>query len=391
MREQPDGCGFPTLLPTYGGLVKVQRHRVALALLAGSGLLLTACGSDNGGGVGTPTTNPGGAVAITCSPGSLTAAGSTAQQNAMAQWIKDYLNKCSAANINYGGGGSGQGVQQFINGQVDFAGSDFPLAAGQEQQSADARCKSGPALNIPMVGGPIAIGYNVPGVTKALNLSASNLAKIYTGKITNWNDAAIAQDNPGTQLPSLVIQTFHRSDGSGTTYNFTNYLSNDAKAAWTFGTNKNWAAPGGQGAKGSQGVAQGVKSTPGAIGYFELSFATNSQIDYAAVGNAEGKFVPLTQSNAVKFLSTAKEPGTGGDLKLQFDYATTDATAYPNLLVTYEIVCSKGNAANKLPLLKNFLGYAASPAGQQELLSQGSIPLPDNLQQQVRQAVESLG
>ncbi|MBV9162177.1 MAG: phosphate ABC transporter substrate-binding protein PstS [Pseudonocardiales bacterium] len=374
--------------------MKFQRRRAALSLLAGSGLLLSACGSDTGGGAGSspnPSTNPGGAVAITCSSGSLTAAGSTAQQNAIAQWIKDYLNKCSGANINYGGGGSGQGVQQFTDAKIDFAGSDFPLAEGKEQQAADARCKSGPAINIPMVGGPIAIGYNVPGMTKNLNLSASNLAKIFSGKITNWNDPAIAQDNPGTQLPSLGIQSFHRSDGSGTTYNFTNYLANDAKADWTFGTAKNWTAPGGQGAKGSQGVAQGVKSTPGGIGYFELSFATQSQIPYAMVGNAEGKFIPLTQENAVNFLSKAKVVGTGGDLKLQFDYTTTDAAAYPNLLVTYEIVCSKGNAADKLPLLKNFLGYAASPAGQQELPGQGYISLPANLQQQVRQTIDSLG
>jgi phosphate transport system substrate-binding protein len=378
------------LLLTCGGLVKHQRHRAALGLLAGSGLLLSACGSDTGGGT-SPSTNPGGAVAITCSAGSLTAAGSTAQQNAVAQWIKDYLNKCSSANINYGGGGSAQGVQQFTDGKVDFAGSDFPLAEGKEQQAADARCKSGPAINIPMVGGPIAIGYNVPGVTKSLNLSAVNLARIFSGKITNWNDPAIAQDNPGTQFPSLGIQSFHRSDGSGTTYNFTNYLANDAKADWAFGADKNWTATGGQGAKGSQGVAQGVKSTPGGIGYFELSFATQSQIPYAAVGNAEGKFIPLTQDNAASFLSAAKVVGTGGDLKLQFDYATTEATAYPNLLVTYEIVCSKGNAADKLPLLKNFLGYAASPAGQQELSGQGYVSLPDNLQQQVRQTIDSLG
>jgi phosphate transport system substrate-binding protein len=370
--------------------VKLQRHRAALGWLVGSGLLLSACGSDTGGGAGL-TTNPGGAVTITCSSGSLTAAGSTAQQNAVAQWTKDYLGKCSGANINYGGGGSGQGVQQFTDGKIDFAGSDFPLAEGKEQQAADARCVSGPAINIPMVPGPIAIGYNVPGVTKSLNLSAANLAKIFSGKITNWNDQAIAQDNPGTQLPSLGIQGFHRSDGSGTTYNFTNYLTNDAKADWTFGTNKNWTAPGGQGAKGSQGVAQGVKSTPGGIGYFELSFATQSQIPYAAVGNADGKFIPLTQNNAVDFLSKAKVVGTGGDLKLQFDYATTDANAYPNLLVTYEIACSKGNSANKLPLLKNFLGYAASPAGQQELPGQGYISLPGNLQQQVRQTIGSLG
>jgi phosphate transport system substrate-binding protein len=380
--------------------VKLQQHRAALGLLAGFVLLLSACGSDTGGGAGSSTnpgnaaglsTNPGGAVSITCSSGSLTAAGSTAQQNAIAQWIKDYLNKCSAANINYGGGGSGQGVQQFTDAKIDFAGSDFPLAEGKEQQAADARCKSGPAINIPMVGGPIVIGYHVPGVTKKLNLSASNLAKIFSGEITNWNDQAIVHDNPDAQLPSLGIQSFHRSDGSGTTYNFTNYLVHDAKADWTFGTNKNWTAPGGQGAKGSQGVAQGVKSTPGGIGYFELSFAMQSQIPYALVGNAEGTFIPFTQENAVRFLSQAKVVGTSGDLKLEFDYATTDTAAYPNLLVTYEIVCSKGNAADKLPLLKNFLGYAASPAGQQELPSQGYISLPGSLQQQVRQTVGSLG
>jgi phosphate transport system substrate-binding protein len=366
------------------------RQRVALGSLIGAGLVLTACGSDTGGSPSS-STNPGGAVSITCSSGSLTAAGSTAQQNAMTQWIKDYLNKCSGSNINYGGGGSGQGVQQFTDGKVDFAGSDFPLAAGAEQQGADARCKAGPAIDIPMVGGPIAVGYNVPGVTQPLNLSASNLAKIFTGKITKWNDAAIAQDNPGVALPALGIQSFHRSDGSGTTYNFTNYLAHDAKADWTFGADKNWTAPGGQGAKGSQGVAQGVKSTAGGIGYFELSFATQSKIPYAAVGNAEGKFVQLTPDNAVKFLSYAKAAGTGSDLKLDFDYATTDATAYPNLLVTYEIVCSKGNPADKLPLLKNFLGYAASPAAQQELPAQGYISLPDNLRQQVQQTVSSLG
>jgi phosphate transport system substrate-binding protein len=369
--------------------VNRQGHSVAGSLLVCAALLLTACGTDTGGGAG-PATNPGATAAITCSAGSLTAAGSTAQQNAIAQWTKAYINKCSGANINYSGGGSGQGVQQFTDGKIDFAGSDFPLTEGKEQQAADTRCKSGPAINVPMVGGPIAVGYNVPGLAKNLNLSAGTLAKIFSGKITNWSDPAIAKDNPGAQLPSLGIQSFHRSDGSGTTYNFTNYLSNDAKADWAFGTDKNWTAPGGQGAKGSQSVAQGVKSTPGGIGYFELSFATQSQIPYAAVGNAAGAFVRLTLDNAVKFLSQAKVTGAGDDLKLQVDYATTDATAYPNLLVTYEIVCSKGNAADKLPLLKNFLGYAASSAGQQELPGQGYISLPGSLRQRVQQVIGSL-
>lgn len=368
--------------------MKLSRHGAALGVAAVGALLLTACGSDNGNG-GAPPPSAGGSSGITCAPGSVTAAGSTAQQNAMAQWIKSYLGACSGANINYGGGGSGQGVQQFQQGTIDFAGSDFPLAAGDEQQKADARCKTGPAINIPMVPGPIAVGYNVPGVT-SLSLSSGTLAKIFSGKITNWNDPAIAKDNPGAKLPTLGIQTFHRSDGSGTSYNFTAYLANEAKSDWTFGTNKNWPAPGGQGSKGTQGIAQGVKSTPGGIGYMELSFATQSNIPYAKVSNAGGQFVELTQDNVRNFLSKAKVAGSGNDLKLQFDYTNTDANAYPNLLVTYEIVCSQGNDPAKVGLIKNFLSYTASVPGQQALTGQGYVELPANLQTKVAQSVNAI-
>jgi phosphate transport system substrate-binding protein len=183
----------------------------------------------------------------------------------MSQWVKTYEDKCTGATINYQGGGSGKGVQQLQEGTVDFAGSDFPLSSS-DRPAADARCKSGSAIDLPMVPGPIAVGYNLPNVTQPLNLSAGTLAKIFTGKITKWNHPAIAHDNPGLKLPALGIQTFHRSDGSGTTYNFSNYLANEAKADFPFPANKNWPAPGGQGANGTQGVAQGVKSTPGGIG-----------------------------------------------------------------------------------------------------------------------------
>lgn len=367
--------------------MKLSRHAAALALASASALVLAGCGSDNG--AGTPASgNSAQSADINCVSGSLTASGSTAQQNAMAEWIKNYLAKCSGANVNYGGGGSGQGVQQFQQGTTDFAGSDFPLSA-KDQPAADARCKTGSAVNLPMVPGPIAVGYNVPGAP-TLNLSATTLAQIFDGKIANWNDAAIAKDNPGVSLPSLPIQTFHRSDGSGTSYNFTNYLANEAKADWSFGANKNWPAPGGQGSKGTQGIAQGVKSTPGGIGYMELSFATQSKIPYAKVSNAGGKFVELTQDNVRNFLAKAKVVGTGGDLKLQFDYTNADADAYPNLLVTYEIVCAKGNNASKLPLLKAFLGYLASNSGQQPLSGMGYVPLPADLQAKIQQTVGSL-
>ncbi|TNC26142.1 phosphate ABC transporter substrate-binding protein PstS [Amycolatopsis alkalitolerans] len=368
--------------------MKIKRHGAAFGVVAAGALLLTACGSDNnnatpGGTSAQPTSN------IQCANGSLISAGSTAQSNAMSEWVKAYQNQCSGANINYQGGGSGKGVQQFQQGQTDFSGSDFPLGES-DKPAADARCKSGPALDLPMVPGPIAVGYNVPGVDKPLNLSSSVLAKIFSGKITNWNDPAIAKDNPGVNFPSLGIQTFHRSDGSGTSYNFSNYLANEAKADFPFPANKNWPAPGGQGSNGTQGIAQGVKSTQGGIGYMELSFATQSSIPYAKVSNAAGQFVELTNDNVKNFLSKAKVVGEGNDVKLQFDYSNTDANAYPNLLVTYEIVCSSGNDPQKLPLLKGFLNYLASNDGQAPLAQQGYVPLPSNIQSKVQAAISSL-
>lgn len=381
--------------------MKVTRYGSLAAIAMAGALALTACGTDNNttpsdsssSGSSSASASAGAsggtnALGVECATGTLTLAGSTAQSNAMSEWIKDYQTACPGATINYGGGGSGAGVKQFQEGTIDFAGSDFALTAA-DQPAADSRCKTGPAINIPMVPGPIAVGYNVPGVTNPLDLSASTLAGIFGGKITKWNDAAIAKDNPGVNLPSTGIQTFHRSDGSGTSYNFTAYLTNEAKDAWTFGTDKNWKAPGGQGVKGTQGIAQGVKSTPGGIGYMELSFAKNSSIPYSKVSNAKGDFVELSTQNVQNFLAKAKTEGSNGDIKVNFDYTNGDADAYPNLLVTYEIVCSKGNDPQKLPLIKSFLGYIAGQ-GQQKLTDLSYVPLPQNLQDQVKQSIDSL-
>jgi len=374
--------------------VKIKRHgAVVLGLAAAGTLLLAACGSDNNS---TPSASAGGgsstaaAPAIKCPSGSvnLTLAGSTAQANAISTWAKTYENACGGVNINNGLGGSGAGVTQFESGTVDWAGSDFPLTA-TDQPKADARCKNGPAIDLPMAPGPIAVGYNLPGVT-SLNLSASTLAKIFSGKIAKWNDPAIAKDNPSATLPDTGIQTFPRSDSYGTSFNFTNNLANEAKADWTYGANKQWPAPGGQGDKGSALVSQDVKKNAGGIGYFELSYATQQSIPYAAVSNAAGKFVQLTQANTTNFIGKAKVTGTGKDLALSFDYTNTDSDAYPNVLVTYEIVCTSGNTAAKLDALKGFLGYAASTAGQNAIVSQGYVPLPENIRTQVASAVSSL-
>lgn len=374
--------------------MKIKRHgALVLGLAAAGTLLLAACGSDNNNA--SPPAGGGGSSAaaapkITCPSGAanLTLAGSTAQASAISEWAKAYENACTSANVNNGLGGSGAGVSQFEAGTVDFAGSDFPLSA-TDKPKADARCKSGPAIDLPMAPGPIAVGYNLPGVSN-LNLSASTLAKIFSGKIANWNDPAIAKDNPGTTIPSQPIQTFHRSDSSGTSFNFTNYLANEAKSDWSYGANKQWPGPGGQGDKGSSLVAGDVKKTAGGIGYFELSYATQNSIPYAAVSNAAGHFVKLTPQNTTNFISKAKITGSGNDLALSFDYTNTDDNAYPNVLVTYEIVCSAGNDAAKLPALKGFLGYAASSAGQNAVTSKGYVPLPENIRTKVADAINSM-
>lgn len=381
------------------------------ALATACTLAFTACGTDNNSttssssattsssasdtmtssastGTSSSMSASGAAGGIQCAKGSLQLAGSTAQTNAFSVWRKDYQQRCSGATVNYGGGGSGKGVQNFEDGTIDFAGSDFPLS-GDDVAKANAHCKAGPALNLPMVPGPIAVGYNLPGV-KDLNLSAPVLAKIFSGKITKWNDSEIKKDNPSASLPSATIQTFHRADGSGTSFNFSNYLAHDAKSDWSYGANKTWPAPTGQGEKGTAGIAQSVKSTPGGVGYMELSYATQNNISYARVGNSQGKFISLTNDNVVKFLSLAKVVGTGNNLPLQFDYATSDTSAYPAMLVTYEIVCSAGNPSGKVALIKGFLGYIASDAAQKELPSSGYVRLASNLQQKVQAAIATI-
>src|SRR5262245_35120920 len=238
-------------------------------------LALAACGSDNNNTPSGTATSAGGASggsgSISCASGSLTAQGSTAQANAMAQWIKAYQTACSGATINYQGTGSGAGQTAFISGTADFAGSDSPFPAA-DQPKADARCKSGPAIHLPMVVGPIAVAYNLSGVTD-LQLKPATLANIFAGKITKWNDTAIKADNPSATLPATAILTVHRSDSSGTTDNFTKYLAAAAKADWTFGHDKVWKASGGTAQKGSDGVGGAVTKTAGAIGYVEWSYA----------------------------------------------------------------------------------------------------------------------
>jgi phosphate transport system substrate-binding protein len=371
--------------------VKLQRHGIMAGLALTATLALAACGSDNNS---TPSSgSSGGASAgggsISCASGSLTAQGSTAQANAMAQWIKSYQTACSGAQINYQGTGSGAGQTAFISGTADFAGSDSPFPDA-DQPKADARCKTGAAIHLPMVTGPIAVAYNVSGVTD-LQLKPATIAKIFAGKITKWDDPAIKADNANASLPSSAILTVHRSDSSGTTDNFTKYLAAAAKTDWTYGHDKVWKAPGGTAQKGSDGVGGAITKTAGAIGYVEWSYAQVNNLSTAKVQNGAGEFATLTGDAAGKTIASAETAGSGNDMKLKIDYNTTAAGAYPIVLVTYEIVCDKGNAADKLPLLKSFLTYISSTAAQGSVSSIGYAPLPESVRTKVAGVITNLG
>src|SRR5690349_3313643 len=375
---------FPCF-PSEGTPVKLKRSGYVAGIALTSLLALPACGSDNN------TSQAGGAAgasaaAGSCANGSLTAQGSTAQKNAMDEWIKTYQGQCSGVKIDYQGTGSGAGIQAFISGTADFAGSDSALKP-EEQPKADAKCQGGQALNLPMVVGPIAVVYNLQGVDN-LQLDAPTLGKIFSGKVTKWNDPAIASQNSGAKLPSSTIQTVHRSDESGTTDNFTKYLSSAAASDWTFDHAKAWKAPGGTGAKGSDGVASAVKSSQGSLAYVELSFAENSDLQKAKIKNGAGEYVELTPESAGKTIAGAKITGTGNDLKMDIDYAASTAGAYPIVLVTYEIACSKGSP--KAKEVQAFLKYTSSTGGQSALGELGYAPLPESIRSKVETSVGAI-
>jgi len=377
--------------------VSIQSRR-RLASITGVALVgtlaLAGCGSDNNTTTATASGTAGNAAAKTdCGTGTLNGEGSSAQKNAIEQAITDYQNACAGATINYNPTGSGAGIKQFIAKQVDFAGSDSALAikpkAGAtsiEQADADKACGS-PAWNLPMVTGPIAVAYNLAGVDKLI-LTPAVTAKIFNGVITKWNDPAIAAINPGVKLPDQAIKVFFRSDESGTTDNFTKYLSAAAPTDWTAAPGKKWTGKG-EGKEKSAGVSSGVKGAEGGITYVEWSYAKDNQLGIAQIDNGAGP-VALSGEAVGKAVSAAKQAGTGNDLALKLDYATKESGAYPILLVTYEIVCSKGKDPAKATLTKAFLQSFAAADMQTKLQEIGYAPLPADIQAKVLTSVNAL-
>ncbi|KRV51080.1 phosphate-binding protein [Wenjunlia vitaminophila] len=375
--------------------MKLQRIGRSRGLALGAvavvtSLTLAACGSDDNSDTdqGDPT-KAANAADVTCGDkGELLAAGSSAQKNAMDQWVKDFQAACSGTTINYQANGSGAGIESFLAGKVAFAGSDAALKPEEVERSKEV-CDSGQGINLPMVVGPIAVGYNLKGVDN-LVLDAKTMAGIFDSKIKKWDDQSIKDLNPGVDLPSTPIQTVHRSDDSGTTKNFLQYLSAAAPDAWSYEADKKWPAKGGQSADGSSGVAAQVKQAEGSIGYFEISYADANQIKTVALDTGAGEPIVASTEAASKAIAEAKIVGQGNDLAMEVAYDTKAAGAYPISLVTYEIVCDKGNNSDTLKSVKAFLEYTASEAGQQSIADKGYAPLPTEVAEKVRKVIPTL-
>ncbi|MFB1294777.1 phosphate ABC transporter substrate-binding protein PstS [Mycobacterium sp. pW049] len=361
---------------------------VSVAAIAA--LTLAGCGSDNNAPSGSSESGSASASAEDCGgKASVTAEGSTAQQNAIALFNQVWSQKCQGKNLSYNPTGSGAGREQFVAGNVDFAGSDSAIKEEQAAQAAE-RCGGNPAWNLPLVFGPIAMAYNVEGV-EGLVLNGDTLAKIFQGQIAKWNDPAIAALNEGKTLPDANITPIYRSDSSGTTDNFQKYLEAASGGAWARGDGSEFQGGAGEGAQKSAGVAQAVQATPGAIGYVEKGFADQAGIPYAQIDNGSGA-VELTDESAGKAIDAAKFAAEGNDLTLDLAslYGTQESGAYPLVLATYEIVCSNGYDAETAEAVKSFLTVAAND-GQSGLSAAGYVPLPEKFKERLLTSIDAIG
>ena len=366
------------------------------ALAALAAFSLTACGSDPTSASEPAGAEPGSsanASGLACPAGKISAEGSSAQANAITEVIADYNAECGdKATIEYNPTGSGAGIKSFYNGLVDFAGPDSALKTEMkdgviEADKAKERCQNNPAWNLPMVVGPIAFAYNIDGVDK-LVLNAEVLSEIFNGTIKTWNDPKIAKLNSGAKLPSANITVFFRSDESGTTENTTKFLSKAGNGAWKDEPAKAWTGTG-EGKNKSSGVAEATAGTKNSITYIEWSYAKDNNLPTAQLDSGNGP-VELSGDAVAKAVSEAKVKGSGNDLSLDLKYSGTKAGAYPALLVTYEIVCSKGLAADKTAIVKDFLTYFSTADAQGKLPDLGYAPLPSGLQSKVKAAVAAI-
>ncbi|MFN7992927.1 MAG: phosphate ABC transporter substrate-binding protein PstS [Bryobacteraceae bacterium] len=312
----------------------------------------------------------------------ITAAGATFPYPIYGKWFEEFQKKDPNAQINYQSIGSGGGIRQLTEGTVDFGASDMPMT---DEQLSKLKVK---ALHFPTVLGGVVPIYNVEGVSQELKFTPAALAGIFLGKIKNWNDPELAKANSGVKLPSAEIVVVHRSDGSGTSFVFTDYLSKvspDWKKDVGANTSVKW--PTGVGAKGNEGVAGLVKQTPNSIGYVELIYATQNKIGYGAIRNSAGTFL-RADLNTV----TAAAAGAAKQMPDDFRVSITDAPgkqAYPISTFTWLLIPEKISDQEKKNTIKTFLQWMLVD-GQKFAAPLGYAPLPKEVVSKEQKAIARL-
>lgn len=322
--------------------------------------------------------------------GNLVGAGASSQDAAQQAWIAAFQTANPDVTIDYDPSGSGAGRETFLEGASDFAGSD--RAFNDEEIAAGGFAKCAPDTDIvelPVYISPIAVIFNVEGVD-SLDLDPATVAGIFAGTITKWNDPAIADQNPDATLPDQAITPVHRSDDSGTTENFTDYLAAVAPDVWTFDPDGVWPIEGGEAAQGTSGVVDAVTNGTGTVGYADASRAGDLGTVSIKVGDEYVSYSPEAAA-AVVDASPLAEGRSEGDLAIEVDHATEEAGVYPIVLVSYLIGCQQYADSENVELVKSYFSYVASPEGQDAAAeAAGSAPISDSLLEQITAAIDSI-
>ena len=349
-------------------------------------LALSACGSDNATGEKSSSSNSGSDSKVS---GTLKGIGASSQKAAITAWEAGFASANSGANVQYSPDGSGAGRKALLAGAADFAGSDAHLKPEEYEKSKEV-CGPNGAINIPVYISPIAVAFNLPGI-KDLNLDAETTAKIFKGEIKTWNDPAIKKLNDGVNLPDTKITVVHRSDDSGTTENFTEYLNKASNGAWDKKADGTWPeAYAGESDKGTSGVVKTTSGTEGAITYADASAIGD-------LGKAKIKvndsFVELSPEAAAKTveISERKPGGNENDMSIDINRTPKESGAYPVVLVSYHVVCSGYKDQAKADLVKAYEKYVVSEQGQKDAAdAASSAPLTESLRKDAEKAIDSI-
>ncbi len=359
-----------------------SRWLAIFASLAVLAVAVSACGSSSDSG-SSSSGNLSGQIA---------GAGATSQEAAQEAWIAEFENENSDVTISYDPVGSGGGREQFIAGGTAYAGSDAALEEEEgELKKAVERCKGGQLIEIPAYVSPIAIIYNLEGV-ESLQLDPETLAKIFNQEITTWNDKAIAKDNPGVELPDTRITPVNRSDESGTTENFTDYLSQVVPSIWKYEVSGDWPVKGGEAAQGTSGVVEAVSAGDGAIGYADASQAGELGVATIKVGSHYAEPTPEAAAKILEESPEAKDLAKSPYMfPFELDRKTESQGTYPIVLVSYLIACTKYGSADEAAVVKGYLNYVISSEGQKAAAENaGSAPLSSALAKKIQPAVDAI-